>query len=106
MNIPKLIQPSVMGDSLSGLADIAALTRSTYHTIYKLTMTDCELFQFIVCIGTEFLPFELIAPAGTKLHRKLKSAISDKQTTVELKTYNRHINSVKMPLVSEVYAHA
>ena len=65
-----------------------------------------ERFTFVACIGTEFLPFELIAPAGTKLNRKLKFAISDKQTTVELKTYNRHINGIKMPLVSEVYAHA
>lgn len=106
MNIPKLIQPSVMGDSLSGLADIAALTRSSYTTAYRLTMVAPERFFFIACIGTEFLPFELIAPAGGKIHRKLKAAIAEKKTTVELKTYNRHINGIKMPLVSEVYAHA
>lgn len=106
MNIPKLIQPSVMGDSLSGLADIAVLTRSTYHTVYRLTMTDCERFQFIACIGFEFLPFEVNAPAGGKLHRKLNAAITENKKTIELKTYNRHINGIKMPLVSEVYAHA
>lgn len=103
MNIPKLIQLSVMGDSLSGLADIATLTRSSYVTAYRLTMVAPERFEFIACIGTEFLPFELIAPAGTKLHRKLKSAVAENKTTVELKTYNRFVNGIKMPLVSEVF---
>lgn len=54
MNIPKLIQPSVMGDSLSGLADIAALTRSSYTTAYRLTMVAPERFFLLLALAQSF----------------------------------------------------
>lgn len=103
-NIPKLVQPSIRDGVLSGLGDIATLTQSTFVTVYRLSNVD-NRFSFLVLIGTEFLPFELYAPAGSKLHRKLKAVTERQTTTCDIKLYNRHYNGVKMPLVSQVHSY-
>lgn len=103
-NIPKLVQTSIRDGVISGFGDVTTLTQSTFVTAYRLSNVD-NRFSFLVLIGTEFLPFELYAPAGSKLHRKLK-AVTERQTpTCDLKLYNRHYNGVKMPLVSQVHSH-